>query len=440
MLPFKHSFNPTTSTEGDPVHEYQDIQVFNNSTGSNRPIPCIFNQTKLTNVVDKSNDYYISVVRWSADSILPQIIPEMVLGLPNTAPPLQNYIGLTNYSVGIVENYFTTGPQTSVAMSSVIYKPSTNIISSTYEQPILNPSNQNEVYNDPYFWISNINEFLSYLNASLFQAATLVSALDETGNPLPGLHDVFTDKTKIPTFSYNSATGKIELLCPTVEFTPFTLAKKGDKYYTVAVNEPLFNLLNTFYMVESPGTYYTLFTTFPTKVISFNIQDPNINLFLIQVPVDFGRSAFASSAGVGTTSFEVSVCTQTNSSITSMSPVNSIVFQTTSIPVNNTLTGAPAFLGQNLQGNNALQNNAGVLTDFQVPLVSGTEYSGSMLYYVPSSEYRLLDLTANTPVQTLNIAVYWLDKIGNYHPFLIKNQGGASLKLMFRKKTYNGTF
>jgi hypothetical protein len=36
--------------------------------------------------------------------------------------------------------------------------------------------------------------------------------------------------------------------------------------------------------------------------------------------------------------------------------------------------------------------------------------------------------------------VYWLDKIGNYHQFLIKNQGGASLKLMFRKKTYNGTF
>lgn len=428
MLQAKHFMHPTTSSQEDPTHEYQDIQVFNNSTGSSVPIPLIFNQTKLTNLVDKSDDYYISVVRWSADSILPQIIPEMYPNVPDTLPLSSNYVGLTTYEVGILETV-QPGGQVSIAMSSVIYNPDVNF-SNGANQPTINPKSQNEYYNDPYYWISDIREFLDMLNKSLVQAGTVVSALSPLGETIPGLGTPLL-LADIPRFTYNTAAGKIELLCPSSKFTP----NNTSTYYSVVMNQQLHNLLNTFYTIESPGTYYNLFTTYPTKVIGNTIQE---NIFIVQVPNDFGRSAFSANPGATGTSSEILICSQTNSSIPSMSPVNSIVFQTTSIPVNNTLTGAPAFLGPNLQNNNALQNNAGVLTDFQVPLVSGTEYSGSILYYLPSSEYRLLDLISNSPTQVLNIVVYWLDKIGNYHFFPIKNQGGASLKLLFRKKTFNG--
>lgn len=430
MLQSKHFQNPTSSSYLDSTHEYQDVSVFNNSTGSATPIPLVYNQTKLTNVIDKSNDYYVSIVRWSADSILPQIIPEMYTNVVDSGTPGNVYVGLTTYEIGIVE---TEPGSTKVSMSSVIYNPDSNLTNG-YNQPPLNPKSQNEYYNDPYYWIGDIREFLDMLNKSLLQAGTIVSALSGTGETITGLGTPLT-AAQVPRFSYNTTAGKIELLCPAAEFTPST-----GKYYTVVMNEQLHNLMNTFYTIESKGTYYSLFTTYPTKIIGNDIVDPNLNLFLVQVPNDFGRSAFAANPGaaVPSTSFEVLVCSQTNSSIPSMSPVNSVVFQTTSIPVNNTLTGSPAFLGPNIQGNNALQNNAGVLTDFQVPLVSGTEYSGSMLFYQASSEYRLLDLISNSPTQVLNIVVYWLDKIGNYHEFLVKNQGSANLKLMFRKKTFNG--
>ena len=240
--------------------------------------------------------------------------------------------------------------------------------------------------------------------------------------------------TSYPLLNYNSALGKLELLMPAAQYGIQSIG--GTPQFSIFFNTALYNLLNTFrtqsvqdvtiIVISNDGT-----APYPHTTI-------NTTIHAVQPFYDFGRNSFNINDGTSTNPV-VDVLTQTNSSIPSMSPVVSIVFQTTSIPVNNTLTGAPAFLGQNLQGNNSLENNAGVLTDFQVPLTTGTEYSGSMLYYTPQSEYRLLDLVSNSPTQVLNIVVFWLDQIGNYHPFLIKNQGSAALKLMFRKKSFNGT-
>jgi hypothetical protein len=419
MLQFKHSFNQTTSTEGDPVHEYQDIQLFNNSTGDTQPIPCIFNQTKLTNVVDKADEYYISVVRWSADCILPQIIPEMQLAETNTI----DYFGLTNWIIGIKssngENRYT----------NVKYNPLTyNGIS----QPKYQPTSQNQVFNNPYYWISNIFEFCQAVNDALAFCVNF----QPPPAPLPAPQPWTTPPTQIPLLNYNVSLGKLEFLLPELDFG---ITKTTDlASFYVSMNTSLYNILNTFnFSTTATVELITVVNKIPETTSASSVEVETI-LYGLSPFYDYGRNSFNTNDGT-TNSPVVNILTQTNTTIPSMSPVNSIVFQTTAIPVNNTMTGAPAFLGANLQNNNALENNAGVLTDFQVPLVSGTEYSGSMLYYVPSGEYRLLDLTANTPIKTLNIQVYWLDKIGNSHPFLIKNQGGASLKLMFRKKSYNGT-
>jgi hypothetical protein len=418
MLPFKHSFNPTTSTEGDAVHEYQDIQVFNNASGDAQPVPCVFNQTKLTNVVDKSNDYYVSVVRWSADSILPQVIPDMKL-FPNSTP----YNGITNWIIGI------KAANGEARYTYVNYKPSDN---NGYNQPLYQPTGQNEVYNNPYYWISNIFEFCQAVNEALSFCITYVPPPPPLPPNTPSAWTVIPTQ---PLLNYNVALGKLEFLLPQADYG--ILATTALPQFVVSMDTELYNILNTFnFYTSNIATKIQVLINEPPPIAGVNIDKIMHDI----IPFfDYGRNSINIDNGT-TNSPLINIYTQTNSSIPSMSPVNSIVFQTTSIPVNNTLTGAPAFLGANLQGNSALQNNAGVLTDFQVPMVSGTEYSGSMLYYVPSSEYRLLDLISNIPTQTLNIAVFWLDKIGNYHPFLIKNQGAASLKLMFRKKTYNGTF
>lgn len=440
MLQAKHFQNPSTSSDNKPIHEYQDVVVFNNSTGDAQPIPLVYNQTKLTNVIDKSNDYYISVVRWSADSILPQIIPEMYLyEPPTTVPPPGDYSpntpaysGETNYIIGIRDS------GQAYSCVRVIYNPVTNS-SNNYARPALKPLSQNEYYNNPYYWISDIEEFVNCLNVAL-QRAQKDAAI--VGSP--------TIPT-IPLFYFNSQTGKIELLFPNKEYgQPTVSSPTNTNTWNPAVepqlkmwmNTELYSLLNTFNataVTTNPGVGITALEIYEPNGTNLELLTPFPQMYYINTQYNYGRNSYNNPIQSGGTIPIIDVVTQTNSSIPSMSPVTSIVFQTTSIPVNNTLTGAPAFLGPNLQANNALENNAGVLTDFQVPLSSGTEYSGSMLYYTPQSEYRLCDLISNSPTQVLNIVVYWLDQIGNYHPFLIKNQGSASLKLMFRKKSFNGT-
>ena len=68
----------------------------------------------------------------------------------------------------------------------------------------------------------------------------------------------------------------------------------------------------------------------------------------------------------------------------------------------------------------------------------GTEYTRNLLYYSPVSEYRLFDMISQSSLQNLNISVAWLDKYGFSHPMCIKYGATASIKLLLRKKTFNG--
>jgi hypothetical protein len=79
--------NNRLNTVGDPTHTYIDLDIVNNSTNY-QPQPVIFQQTNLSNIVDKIDDYYMSVVKWSFNANIPVIIPKMELnttGLRNTA-------------------------------------------------------------------------------------------------------------------------------------------------------------------------------------------------------------------------------------------------------------------------------------------------------------------------------------------------------------------
>jgi hypothetical protein len=146
-----------------------------------------------------------------------------------------------------------------------------------------------------------------------------------------------------------------------------------------------------------------------------------------------------SPSGSGTNTVPMNIYTQQQSSIPGWSPLQSVVFNSASIPVSASATGAPAFLGPDLASSNASNTQSVVLTDFNVPLTTGLEASqGSIIYYVPSSEYRLFDLVSNSQLQILNIQANWLDKFGFSHQFLIPYGCSASMKILLRKKSFNG--
>jgi len=69
-------------------------------------------------------------------------------------------------------------------------------------------------------------------------------------------------------------------------------------------------------------------------------------------------------------------------------------------------------------------------------LDTGTEYK-PFIYYEPTGEYRLADLYSDIPVYGLQFNVFWKDSFGNLNPFLLSIGSSATMKLLFRKKSFN---
>jgi hypothetical protein len=194
------------------------------------------------------------------------------------------------------------------------------------------------------------------------------------------------------------------------------------------MNQQLYNIMASFNVVR--------LETFAIKSTSSDDVLTSVWYYVVAND-DNGRSSFVSQDTEGKTKV-IDVITQTNSSIPAMSPVDSIQMETATIPVQNTLVGSPSFLGPAINNASASQNNVAVLTSYQVGLTTGTEYSQGYIQYSPTTELRLIDCLSNGNIQNLQISVKWLDKIGQSHDMLLPNGQGASMLLLFRKKSFNG--
>jgi hypothetical protein len=119
-------------------------------------------------------------------------------------------------------------------------------------------------------------------------------------------------------------------------------------------------------------------------------------------------------------------------------PVKQLLFTTALMPVNNELVGLPVVQNSDPRLNTDVQNNnfSPIITDLEVPLISGDETKCN-ISYSPSGEYRLIDLQSNQPINSIEISVYWKDQYGTLHPFTLEPGCFSSLKILFRKKVFN---
>jgi hypothetical protein len=60
-----------------------------------------------------------------------------------------------------------------------------------------------------------------------------------------------------------------------------------------------------------------------------------------------------------------------------------------------------------------------------------------MVNYVPSSEYRLIDLFGTSPVNSINVNIFWRNRFGTLIPVTLSSGGSANIKIMFRRKDFN---
>jgi hypothetical protein len=403
------SYHPVNNTSSDPTHEYIDAEIINNSTTDLSPIPVVFNQVKTSHIVDDCSEYYLSVVRWSLDSGLPQIIPQMEL----------SSVGGTNINntayflnIGIEKSGATFGTiNFPITARRVIYVPENRTVS----VPTLQPSTPDQVYTNPYYFINSIGNFIDMVNNTIIDLfADLTTYAGTNPGAFPALTAELPDAP--PHFDWNGS--ELSANVDVGWIYKRTLASGKYNFY-LTFNTPLNNLFDTF-----PSRYLDSSTTASSEGRNYARM--------------FYPNQWETTYSAGDPLVDYYIFNQEGSSVPSWSPVNSIVFQTSTIPVNPSNTGAPTYSGLNLKDSIQASGISSILTDFEIPLERGDEYTNSILYYTPSSEYRLFDLVSNGGLLNLNIQIFWKDKLGFIHPFLMKNGASCSLKLLLRKKSFNG--
>jgi len=124
-------------------------------------------------------------------------------------------------------------------------------------------------------------------------------------------------------------------------------------------------------------------------------------------------------------------------------PVSSIVFTSALIPIIPSNTSKPTVFN----GNNNLMNSgnnsniSSMITDFEVQDGNGYGYC-SQIEYVPSGEYRLVDMQGGgntSALQDIEISVFWKDAYSNLHPLYLLPGTRCDLKIMFRKKSFQSS-
>lgn len=301
----------------------------------------------------------------------------------------------------------------------------------------------------PYVGTSAVANSTAGTMVLTFSPATLIVAKFEVGDyiKVTGLTPAAYSSTfKIIAVDINPLVNSITVQVPTglgaVSGTPTIQANMPMRIY---MNASLWNLFSSFTfqnnastLAPSPGAgrhwelqmnnSYASERYFGTTYAAGTGSTPEVN-----VRPQFGTVA-------PTTSALYNYVVQQYSTLPLWNPVCAIVFTTAVLPINPEDLSLPNVPGTgstlSSQGNNSAIGT--VLTDFEIPYDSGLE-SKPLISYSPIAEYRLTDLMSNMNLNTIQLTIGWRTKFGVFIPLNIGVNGYAQLKLMFRRRDFNGT-
>lgn len=340
-----------------------------------------YSVTKTVPILDKASDYYCSVIRFTIplDNI-PLLIAPIV---PNT-----NNLALSNNTIMVINIFF----------GGIFY--TSNVL---YEPTLLNfpvvLQNQSVQVVTPYYYIFTYQKLINMFNntLSVLWIASGLAAL------FPGI--------LAPYYIFDPVTTLISIIVPKC-FTKITAP--AIEIPKLSQNIPATNYMNNFLLlfngVDQPNGNDL---TYDFSGILPAPYAPEVNY----PPPEFTYPVPFTPATTNYYKF-----TQDYPSIPYWSSVRRLIL-TSNIPIN------PESITSNTE--NATLN---ILSDFIID-TSLPGASRSIAYYNPNPQYRLIDLNSDTPLQKLNIRIFWQDDQGNIYPLGLTVLQQASLKLLFVRKS-----
>lgn len=366
-----------------PSHIYYDLQINNFQSTTTESPRLIFNETRNNSFVPKADDYYLSIVRFQLDTYsLPTFIADI--------QPSQANRNLMIHSVTLEAD--VGGVITSTNAFFLVWQPS------NVNAPLPNPpsltSNGFQDNSTDYYFGNSFQYFCDLVNTQLSLALTNLIAL--TG----GGASPFTAATT-PYLKWNVSSECAELYAENAYYNPSNVNK-----INIYFNRPLYALVTSFKSLRY-GTTATLgrFYRILTNNYGTNVETIGGKQYI--------------------------VTSQEYSTVSNWSPVASIVFTTGTLPVVSNQLSAPLVFFENQLVQTANNPNfSNILTDMAT---NDMVYKPNLLY-VPSSQYRMVDLTTSQPITNIDLQCYWKDKQGILRPFILLSGASASVKILFQKK------
>jgi len=440
----------------DPYNLYYDINVVTDYdptlTGDTAP-PLTFTETRQNPIISYPEDYLLSVVRFTLDSpTLPIWSPDVLLGVGQTNPNklIQSFsMKVVDYAVPAVPVTYTVATP-----SNWIFIPD-DLTAPVPAAPFVFQNLQ-----DTYYYVYEFSRALAIMNNALKATFTAMNAV-LTAAAQPVIANTAATPANIyqnycPQFTYDP---KAELFTINMPLCPPALSGIAPPfiYDTYDQNLPLLNasvpnsftgrvievymntaawvLLNSLPTVFNGNDTVNLARGTEYKIVAYNNQYQNTN--------GGGRPTYPLTPVASlVNAIPQIIVPQENSTTILWSPVQSIVFSTSLLPVQNSLLSKPVIfnfwnglISKPVGGNSNNNVTAPVLTDFELQGATGTS-SQVRITYTPTAEYRMLDLRGTTPVNAVEVSVFWKDKFSNLHRFQLAAGCVASIKILFRRKDF----
>jgi hypothetical protein len=467
-------------TASSPDYIYYNCDIINNRTddlnqvGQATPDPQIrFNETRDTALVKDASQYHFSIVRFTmngANRDLPLFIPNIQIGQTN--------VNLTSYSVVIP---YQQDWNTSLGVIPFTITPVPTFIQyqSETQNPILaplpRPPTEEQDLSSRYYWVYTYQHWIDLVNNTLvaahqqtyadFQAAWAAAGLVAPANPFPyptfasfqaavmTPQIVYGDETK-PLFTiYADSDGfgqRLETFTP-IPYAPNTPGPQTSPRLRLFFNTNMYGLFANF------SNFYWNVLNIPTITIAgitypaLGVVPPGyVNEIIFpnkfyQNTSDFRLSPFAGVPPLGFVPVAQQKVyykmTQDYKSVDSLwSPISSIVFTTTLLPVKTEAASQPIFLGTGNLGDSAPTSKSAfepIITDIALDqTLGGADDYREFIFYSPGAEYRMADFASSKQeIRNIDIQVFWKNRLNNQlYPVNMFNLSTVSLKLMFRKK------
>ena len=439
-------------TSADPYNLYYDINVVSdyNPTlvGTTAP-PLTFNEIRQNPIIKYPEDYLLSVVRFSIETpTLPIFIPQVLLGQANPNKLIYAWgMSVTDYSgVAPVTDYLA-------AQENWIYIP---------DDITIPPPQGALAFQDlttEYYYVNEFSLILQYANNALksafdnFNAQLVAAGKDALGTRAATPANISQNYCPQMFYDPNGELFSLSFpLCPpalagtappyaydTYDQNLANTAGFSGRVIKLYMNTPLSNLLNSFPTVFQGNQQFQLTTGTEDMLVVYNNQNQNTSGGSRPT---YPLTPVASSVSA----IPQIILPQEHSTTVLFSPISALVFSTSLLPVQNTLLSKPAIFNfydgvtsSNLRSSGNNNVTAPVLTDFELQGATGTS-SQTRITYTPTAEYRMLDLRGTTPVNAVEVSVFWKDKYSGLHRFNLAAGCAASIKILFRRKDfYNAT-